>query len=248
MRAWTEIIRGAWSRSDSPAQAFKASAVKVLEVYGVVGLWKGEASLVGGMTSRPIVSSLLAAHFRRRLSLLRRWVSLGNRADDDADETLEEIDAALANWRARRSIGGAVTFLLSVLGTVGGLISVAHGVRDIPLWGWLVLGLGIFVLYLFVVGSFVVKRGLMLGGSAASSHNPASIDGNGLYGLERAVFDPIRIKRRELPFDLVLANLYVLLFAGFAFALAPWWVGALLLLPVAANVFAYGRRLQLRRL
>jgi hypothetical protein len=158
MRAAIATIRTAWS-SESSNPVVDKPVLMMLEDLGFVGVWRGEASLVGGMTSRPLVSSLLAAHFRRRLSLLRRWISLGTATDDDGDDDLlRQIDAALGTWKARRSIGGAVTFVVSVLGTVGGLVGVANGVAEVPWYGWLGLGFAVYALYLFVVRSFVVKR------------------------------------------------------------------------------------------
>jgi len=59
-----------------------------------------------------------------------------------------------------------VTFVLSLIGTVGGLVGVIHCAPDIPWYGWVLFGLAVYAAYLVVVGSFIAKRGLMLGRSA----------------------------------------------------------------------------------
>lgn len=213
-----------------------------------VETWRGEVLLPGGMVSRPLVSSLLAAHFRRRLTLLRRWLVLQGSSDDNDVALLADVEAALEIWRTRRTITGAVTFVLAVLGTVGGLISVANGVRDMPIWGWVLVVVVLLVAYLFVVGSFVTKRGLMLGGSGGAAFQPASVGGNGTYGCERDVFGAIRISRSEIPLDIVLADLFIALPVGACFATGVWWLGALLSVVFLLNTLAYWRRRRLRRL
>jgi len=210
--------------------------------------WRGEVFLPGGMVSRPLVSSLLAAHFRRRLALLRRWLVLQNSTDKEDVALLASVDAALETWRARRTIAGGVTFVITILGTVGGLVSVANGVREMPVWGWLLVAAAILCAYLFVVGSFVAKRGLMLGESGGAAYAPSAVAGSGAYGLERDVFGAVRINRSEIPLDIVLADLFVALPAGLGFAAGVWWLGALFTAWFLLNAVAYWRRRRLRRL
>jgi hypothetical protein len=229
-----------WTRDDSPTQ-------------DMLAFWRGEAALLSeGTVSRPLVSSLLAAHFRRRLVLLRRWILLEWSEGAGRQALLKEVEDALEIWRTRRSLSGVITFLISVLGTVGGLLSIANGVRDLPWYGWVATGILVFLAYLFVVGSFVAKRGLMLGGSAKTQYVPSRIEGRGVYGLERQVFDPLGVKRSEIPFDLVLADLFIALWAAFFFAIGLGWVGVVIgsifLAALLANIAAYVRRSYLQRL
>lgn len=211
------------------------------------GPWRGEALLSIAAVSRPLVSSLLAAHFRRRLSLLRRWIVLGEPAKANA-ALLAEIDAALSIWKVRRTISGAVTFVLSLAGAVGGLVGIIHGVEGMPWYGWVLIGLALYAVYLFVVGSFITKRGLMLGRSAESAYRPASLPKNGTYGVERTLFEPLRISRAETPLDLVLASLFLALFAAFMFAVHLPVLGGIFIAAFVVNAFAYLRRRRLCRL
>jgi hypothetical protein len=71
--------------------------------------WRGEAVLLsGGMVCRPLVSSLLAAHFRRRLGLLRRWLLLDDSESKECEELLSAVNEALGIWQARRTLSGSI--------------------------------------------------------------------------------------------------------------------------------------------
>jgi hypothetical protein len=135
-----------------------------------------------------------------------------------------------------------------VLGTVGGLLGVARGVADVPWWGWALVLAAVFIAYRFVAGSFVAKRGLMLGGAGDDAGAPALLLGSGVYGLERDVFGPLDINRSELPLDLVLADLFIALLAAPFFAMGFWWVGLFVIGLLPLNTVAYWRRRNLRRL
>ena len=66
---------------------------------------------------------------------------------------MSSVDEALDTWNARRTISGAVVFVVSVLATVGGAVSLAEGVRDLPWYAWVPIGWLVIVAYRFVVGS-----------------------------------------------------------------------------------------------
>jgi hypothetical protein len=102
-----------------------------------------------------------------------------------------------------------------------------------------------------VVGSFIAKRGLMLGRSAEMASTPASLPGNGTYGVERQLFGPLRISRSEIPLDLILSSLFLALFAAAMFSiddLVGAVVGSIFLAGVVVNAFAYWRRRHFNRL
>lgn len=171
IRRTLHLLRVLYSlrRARSEQQMEALQGIYSREVWSLLAPWRGEAVLLsGGMVCRPLVSSLLAAHFRRRLALLRRWLLLDDSESKEREELLSSVDEALSIWQARRTLSGAITFVISVLGTVGGLVGVAGGVTDVPWWGWLLALGAVFIAYRVVAGSFVTKRGLMLGGSATT--------------------------------------------------------------------------------
>jgi hypothetical protein len=216
---------------------------------GVLGPWFGEAFVPsGGLACRPLVSSLVAAHFRRRLTLLRRWLLLSDSDDHECRGLLSTVDEALDIWRTRRTLSGAITFVISVLGTVGGFLGIARGIGDMPRWGWLVAGSALYIAYQLVVGSFVAKRGLMLGGSSGFTSARAWAEGGGTYRLERGVFEPLEIGLSEIPLDLVLADLFIALPATFFFVVGDWWLGLIFVGALLVNGLAYVRRRHLGRL
>jgi len=211
-----------------------------------LGPWRGEAFLNVAAVSRPLVSSFLAAHFRRRLSVLRRFIVLSE-PPEVAAPLLHDIDDALSLWKARRAISGVLTALLSVAGVVGG-ITIIHVFEKMHWYAWLAIGLLVYLGYLFVVGSFIAKRGLMLGRSAQLAYRPGSIRGSGTYGAERDLFALLTIRRPEIPLDLVLSSLFIALLASVFFAVNLPVFGAILLAAIAVNVVSFVRRRQLQRL
>lgn len=218
------------------------------QMFGdMFGPWRGETVFNVAAVSRPLVSSLLAAHFRRRLSLLRRWIILDPSASTD-EGLLRDVDNALTIWRARRTVSGSVTFLLTLVGTIGGLVSISHGIEGMPVYGWLLVGFVVYVAYLFVVGSFIAKRGLLLGRDPRTAFRPALIIDRGTYERERELFGLLGIHRREVPFDLILSGLFILLIASFVFAVGLWPLGVLFVVTAFVNAFAYWRRRKLNRL
>jgi hypothetical protein len=230
-------------KASSASESFHRVATWFIGDFGPI---RGEALLGTAVVSRPLVSSLLAAHFRRRLSLLKRWLLLGG--SDPNQDLLDQIDDALSIWRTRRTISGAVTFVVTLAGAVGGFVSIAHGAEGMPWWGWLLIGFAIYVIYLVVVGSFIAKRGLMLARSADAAYRPASVRESGTYGVERTLFAPLKIKRAEIPLDLVLSGLFLTLGAAFMFAIHLAVLGAILVATVVLTACAYWRRRRLKRL
>jgi hypothetical protein len=53
------------------------------------------------------------------------------------------------------------------------------------------------------VSAFLVKRGLILGGSGSEAYYPGFLEGSGYYSQESNLFSTLGFKTREFPLDLI---------------------------------------------
>ena len=64
-------------------------------------IWRGEGTAVALVVIRPLVCTLLASHFRRRLHLVRRRLYLDEGLPTDVQAPLlDQLDQALRHWKA----------------------------------------------------------------------------------------------------------------------------------------------------
>jgi len=194
-------------------------------------IWRGEGTAVALVVIRPLVCTLLASHFRRRLHLVRRRLYLDEGLPTDVQAPLlDQLDQALRHWKAP-SVGHIIVtyglpaagLLIAVFPSIAG----GHFVRSeraigsvrFAVSGSLTFGSLLYII-MFTMSAFVAKRGVMLGGAGRGSSYPTSIKGAGAYGEERRILALVGIASRELPLALLLGGLWCVLRAAHA-AAAP---------------------------
>jgi|GEM_PF-4227446 len=195
--------------------------------------WKGlsKVTAMGEINRRtylrPLVIGMLHWHFRNRLMAVRKMILLETRFSESAAKNcLERIDRAIDFWRLRITIG-------SIL--FGWFIPLAGPATAIWKWVvpqsvvilppeviWIVCTSSAFYCLLFLTGSFVTKRGLMLGGSGFAASNPYLFTEPGGYAREREILGPMGIAVSELPIDLICATASVCIIALFQLAFFPF--------------------------
>ena len=151
---------------------------------------------------RPGVRFLLAIHFRQRLKLFRRLVSLEVQLSSEMRASaISSIDEAIKIWPQTSLIGGVITYLLPLVPIFSGIFSYFG---EVNIMGSPFILSTLVYLIVFVISLFIVKRGLLLGNTPTQSYLPGAFEGNGAYGIEQSIFQSLNISRSEIPLDMVL--------------------------------------------
>lgn len=179
--------------------------------YVALWIWRGEAPWSPSVVIRWLATALLFMHFRSRLLLLRRRIILEDSlSPEKRTSLLSRIDKVLEQWRGPRILHASFTYGLPAAGFLLEIYRISQG-GQLPVWtGTLVLSIVGYSLT-FVMSAFMVKRGLMLEGSARSSYFPGSLGGRGAYADEHRIFQSIGVARREFPLDILVALVAMLL-------------------------------------
>jgi hypothetical protein len=172
-----------------------------------VALWigRGEVPQVPFVVIRWLITAFLHTHFRSRLRLLRRRIILEDSlSQEERTLALSRVDQLLEAWRGPRVLSATFTYGLPAAGF---LLEIYRSFRPSQLPPWTGAAAYLLISYgvTFVVSSFMVKRGLMLGGVGRSTYFPGSLEGRGAFGEEARIFDSIGVSSREFPLDMVLA-------------------------------------------
>ncbi len=136
--------------------------------YVIGWIWRGEAPSPAGIVIRKLVVLSLHVHSRTRLQLLRTRINIdGGLTEKDRRELLSRVDGALERLGGR----GIPTWYGYVLPLAAFVVSLFNAFHSGPSSG--VAEGAAFILiassFSFVLSTFIVKRGLMLGASGNSS-------------------------------------------------------------------------------
>jgi hypothetical protein len=169
---------------------------------------RGEAALIPFVVIRPWTIAMVRVHFRRRLILLRRRLVLEPSFSDEERNTLvAKIDDGLELWQGLSVAAAVWTYGVQAIG-VSTAFTFATKIEKLGTGAAVGTAIGLLVVLVFAATPFMVKRGLMLGGSGSESYFPGLLDGTGVYGIERRVFLPLGIVRNEFPIDISLSYLF----------------------------------------
>jgi hypothetical protein len=185
----------------------------------------------------------MKGHFERRLRRLRLEVLDSDLSDTARSGLLSRLDASIERWKAPRFAGALYTVVLPAiftlltwykqfidfLGSLGIRMptdSVANFVSErmssdsLFILGLLAPG----YLLAFPVTAFLAKRGLFIGINPDGICFPGSQGGAVYYSKEREILDSVGLRVREVPIDLWLLGISLVL--GWLVVLVSWnhWV------------------------
>ena len=153
-------------------------------------VWIGEF-IPPAFIFRPIVISLLHWHFRNRLSKLRKQILVETRfSEDQVKASLDKIDRAMVVWEQRTTVKSVVfSWLLPLIGPATYVWNWFVPASFMPTSTWTHFAVSISVSYAlgFLSAAFVVKRGLMLGGTGSAAFYPGFALGSGGYAQEKQI-------------------------------------------------------------
>lgn len=231
--------------------------------YGFMWIWRGEC-YVGLLFARPITAFLLSSHFRRRLLAVRRRLLVDrNIREQSRRALLSKIDDALNIWQVPSATTAFFSYLLPA---VGPAIELARPFipADLPPWtSYVVLTSISYALAIFGT-AFLVKRGLMLGGTGRSVFFPATVEKPGAYAEEKKLLSVFGIDVVEFPLDagvmivaaIIMGLQFVQMQSGSYAAIGlpvqdpeviAWAFGILIGVTLVLIAFAWQRRKKLQR-
>jgi hypothetical protein len=154
---------------------------------------------------RPFAIGLLHWHFRSRLSELRRRILLEtNFSEDRAKAALVKIDRSLDVWQQRTTVRSILfTWVLPLVGPLTALWNwlFPGDFLILPSWTRLAVFFSLSYALSILATAFLVKRGLMLGGTDRAAYYPGFLPGQGGYGQEKAILKPLGLAVSEFPLD-----------------------------------------------
>jgi hypothetical protein len=116
------------------------------------------------------------------------------------EDVLTEIDNALKLWEGPTATTILFTYVIPIVGAITALWG-RFLPADLPSWAKIIGYISISYAFAILGSAFVVKRGLMLGGTARSAYFPGALESAGAYAEEKNVLDLFGIAMREAPID-----------------------------------------------
>jgi hypothetical protein len=166
-------------------------------------VWMGEYS-VPFIPVRAVAVFLLHWHFRSRLIIIRRRVLLATGFSEDiAKVSLAKIDRALNFWEASSPKQVILTWGPLLISPAIELVRWLNP-SSFPAWSVPLAILSFGYILSIPISAFVVKRGLMLGGSGREAYYPGFLLGPGYYAREREILGAMGLNRGEFPLDITL--------------------------------------------
>jgi len=160
----------------------------------------------------PLTVYLLHWHFRRRLMAVRRGLLQKTVfSEDAASRAFAKIDHAMNVWQPAGISSIILTWVFPAIGPVLEL-GKAFAPARLPPWTADVALLTLPYILAVLMSAFVVKRGLMLGGTGSDSYYPGFLAGGGGYDVERRLLRQFGVETSEFPIDIVLS--VVIYFVG----------------------------------
>jgi hypothetical protein len=153
---------------------------------------------------------LLSSHFRRRLFAIRRRLLIDRRFGQIKEEILSEIDCGLKLWESPTAITMVFTYIFPTVGLITTVWD-KFGPSDLPTWAKYIGYFSISYVLGLLVTAFIVKRGLMLGGSGRSAYFPGALEQPSAYAEEKDILDMFRIVMRELPMDVIVFTIGIIM-------------------------------------
>lgn len=151
-------------------------------------VWNGEVPTVPVFVTRGLVGTLLAIHFRNRLHVLRRCIQLDDTySQAQQEQLLAKLDTALQLWQPPTFQSILYAYAIPIISP---MIALYHFISpsEQPEWmGSLIYLLSYYSLS-FLITAALVKRGLLLGGTAGESYYPGWIAVDTTYKIEDKVF------------------------------------------------------------
>ena len=211
--------------------------------YCLIWIWRGEALTAPTIFVRPLLMIFMKGHFERRLRRLRLEVLDSDLSDNARSGLLSRLDASIERWKAPRFAGALYTVVLPAIFTlltwykqfidfldslgvrmptdvVANLVSERMSSDSLFILGLLAPG----YLLAFPVTAFLAKRGLFIGLNPDRICFPGSQGGAVYYSKEREILDSIGLRVREVPIDLWLLAISLVL--GWLVVLVSWnhWI------------------------
>ena len=184
--------------------------------YGIMWIWRGEL-LIPSIYIRPLTGMLLRMHYRKNFLLLRRHILLDDEIiENERGALIATIDTACRQWKTPRIM--AITFTY-VLPSATMLIEIYRffeigkflDVGTMPPWSkYIAVTLLSYSLGIFC-SCFTAKRGLMLGGTGRGAYFAGGIKENLYYETERKTLGSVGVKSKEMPLDLVVWAIIIVL-------------------------------------
>jgi hypothetical protein len=151
---------------------------------------------------RSLTMFLLSSHFRGRLFAIRRRLLLDRKFGETKEEILSEIDSGLKLWESPTAITMVFTYILPTVGPVMALWG-RFVPSDLTPWAKYIAYLSMSYALAILVTAFIVKRGLMLGGTGRSAYFPGALEQPTAHVEERDILDmfglPIKLKQVAQP-------------------------------------------------
>jgi hypothetical protein len=165
------IFPGQWSFKSFSYPYFKIMALWV---------WNGECS-IPGILIRPLTTYLLHWHIRSRLVELRRQLMQETDFAEDAAKTaFVKIDRAINVWQPA-GVGSII--LTWVFPAVGPAMEILKWIAPatFPPWTGIAAVFSISYVLNVLTAAFLVKRGILLGGTGMDACYPGFLSGRGGY-------------------------------------------------------------------
>lgn len=153
---------------------------------------------------RPLTEFILNAHFRNRLTALRRSLLLEQSiSENDQKAVLSKIDGALNLWASATVASVFFTYLLPASGPVIELCKWLVP-ASLPHWTKYLVEPSIAYALSFLATAFLVKRGLMLGATGRPAYFPGALGQPAAYAKEREILNKIGVTAIEFPLDIAV--------------------------------------------
>lgn len=169
--------------------------------------WMGEF-MMPFIFFRPFTISLLHWHFRGRLAQVRRQILLETSFSEDAAKpALAKIDRALDVWQQRTTFKSILfTWVLPLIGPVTAAWNwfFPNSFLIFPSWTRFAVLTSMSYALGILATAFLLKRGLMLGGTGSAACYPGFLPGQGAYKNERDILRPLGLTVSEFPLDVVI--------------------------------------------
>jgi hypothetical protein len=196
--------------------------------YAWLWIWRGEAPTLPLIFIRPVMIIFMKHHFERRLTRLRLEVQLRDGLSDSTRSALvTRIDAAVERWKLPQFRAVFITVLLPGLFSIPAwykgfidFLQSFHVPTDIIVKFFSALSfdtamalgfVGFAYLLTVTTTNFLAKRGLFIGAPTKRICFPGGQEGSGCYSKEREILATIDLRIREVPLDLWLLTVYLVI-------------------------------------
>ena len=194
------VLPGRWAY-----RSFSGSYIKQMAKW----LWSGELPIVSIVAMRSLTQALLRNHFHRRFQQVRRAVLVqGNLPKAQETELLTALEKVLLRWPPWGFQRNLFNYGLPILSPLVGLYQLVLPGKP-PAWTGLVIVMSLAWALAFLASSFMIKRGLLLGGTGRSAYFPGFLEGRGAYASEERLLANFGIPQKEFPLGFVLSLILI---------------------------------------